>query len=162
MNPSTTKKYTALLNNIGTTVQKARENAVKAINTELVNAYWHIGKYIVEFEQGGKQRAAYGAELLVKLSSDLKLKYGKGFSRSSLQLMRLFYIRYPKFDTTTLKRPIRQTVSGKSQIYQTVSGISLSWSHYAELLTVSDDLARNFYEKQSIQENWSCNRRTFQ
>ncbi|MEO6719073.1 MAG: PDDEXK nuclease domain-containing protein [Ferruginibacter sp.] len=149
------KKYTALLDNIGSTLQKARENAVKAINTELVIAYWNIGKYIIEFEQGGKQRAEYGAELLVTLASDLKLKYGKGFSRSSLQLMRLFYIKYPNLQTVSGQSPIRQTLSGKSRINQTVSGISLSWSHYAELLTVSDDMARSFYEKQSIQENWS-------
>ena len=155
MNPSTIK-YTALLDNIGTTLQKARENAVKAINIELVTAYWNIGKYIVEFEQGGKQRAEYGAELLVKLASDLKVKYGKGFSRSSLQLMRLFYIKYPNLQTSSGRSPrIRQTVSGKLQKNQTLSGISLSWSHYAELLTVSDDLARTFYEKQSIKENWS-------
>ena len=90
-------------------------------------AYWNIGKYIVEFEQGGKQRAEYGAELLVKLASDLKVKYGKGFSRSSLQLMRLFYIKYPNLQTSSGRSPrIRQTVSGKLQKNQTLSGISLA------------------------------------
>lgn len=126
-------KYNELLDNIGSTLQNARENAAKAVNVELVNANWLIGKYIVEYEQQGTERANYGVELLVSLSKDLKTRFGKGFSRSNLKLMRLFYIKYPK--------------------YQTVSGI-LSWSHYAELLTVSDDLARSFYEKQSIKENW--------
>ncbi|HJV78939.1 MAG TPA: PDDEXK nuclease domain-containing protein [Paludibacter sp.] len=127
-------KYNQLLDNIGTTLQKAKENAIKAINTELVKANWEIGRHIVEFEQQGKEKADYGSALLTNLAKDLKIKYGKGFSKSNIYLCRLFYIKYPKF----------QTVSGK-----------LSWSHYAELLTVSDDLARSFYEKQSIKENWS-------
>ena len=148
-------KYNQLLDNIGFTLQKARENAIKAINTELVKANWEIGRYIVEFEQQGKERAGYGSELLVSLSKDLKIEFGKGFSRSNLQLMRLFYIKYPNFQTVFGKSEIRQTVSGKSAKSQTLSGILLSWSHYAELLTVSDDLARSFYEKQSNKENWS-------
>jgi len=148
-------KYNQLLDKIGSVFQNAKENAYKAINTELVKANWEIGKHIVEFEQHGKERAEYGTELLIKLSIDLKKKYGKGFSRSALQLMRLFYLKYPKFQTVSGESSIRQTVSGKSEKRQTVSGISLSWSHYAELLTVSDNLARNFYEKQSIKENWS-------
>ena len=148
-------KYNELLDSIGSTLLKARENAIKAINTQLVKANWEIGRHIVEFEQHGKDRAKYGDELLVTLSSDLKTRFGKGFSRSSLQLMRLFYIKYPTFRTVPGKLSIRQTVSGKSAKSQTLSGILLSWSHYAELLTVSDDLARSFYEKQAIKENWS-------
>ncbi len=133
MKPSV-NKYNQLLVNIGSTLQKAKENAIKAINTELVKANWEIGRHIVEFEQQGKEKADYGSALLTNLAKDLKTKYGKGFSKSNIYLCRLFYIKYQKF----------QTVSGK-----------LSWSHYAELLTVSDDLARSFYEKQSIKENWS-------
>lgn len=133
MKPSV-NKYNQLLVNIGSTLQKAKENAIKAINTELVKANWEIGRHIVEFEQHGKEKADYGSALLTSLAKDLKTKYGKGFSKSNIYLCRLFYTKYQKF----------QTVSGK-----------LSWSHYAELLTVSDDLARSFYEKQSIKENWS-------
>jgi len=126
--------YNELLDSIGSTLQRARENTIKAINTELVKANWEIGRHIVEYEQKGKEKAAYGSVLLMRLAKDLKVKYGKGFSKSSIYLYRQFFIKYP--------------------IFQTVSGI-LSWSHYAELLTVSDDLARSFYEKQSIKENWS-------
>ncbi len=126
-------KYSELLDNIGSTLQRARENAAKAVNSELVKANWEIGQYIVEYEQHGKEKADYGSALLTNLAKDLKIKYGKGFSKSSIYLCRQFYIKYPKF----------QTVSGK-----------LSWSHYAELLTVSDDLARSFYEKQTVKENW--------
>jgi len=128
------QKYSELIDSIGLTLQKARENAVKAINAELVNANWEIGRYIVEFEQDGKEKAEYGSSLLSNLANDLKTTYGKGFSKSNIYLCRQFFISYPKF----------QTVSGK-----------LSWSHYAELLTISDQLARSFYEKQAIIENWS-------
>lgn len=131
---STSNKYNQLLDNIGSTLQQARESAIKAINTGLVKANWEIGRHIVEFEQQGKEKADYGSALLTNLAKDLKTKYGKGFSKSNIYLCRLFYIKYQKF----------QTVSGK-----------LSWSHYAELLTVSDDLARRFYEKQGVKENWS-------
>jgi len=133
MKPSK-NKYNELLDNIGSTLQKARENAIKAINTELVKANWEIGRHIVEFEQHGKEKADYGSSLLTSLAKDLKTRFGKGFSKSNIYLCRQFYIKYQKF----------QTVSGK-----------LSWSHYAELLTVSDDLARSFYEKQSINESWT-------
>lgn len=126
--------YDQLLGNIGITLQKARENAFKAINHELVKANWEIGKHIVEYEQHGNEKADYGSSLLTNLAKDLKIAYGKGFSKSTIYLCRQFYLKYPIF----------QTVSGK-----------LSWSHYAELLTVSDDLARAFYEKQAVLENWS-------
>lgn len=126
--------YRQLIDNIGSTLQRSRINALRAINRELVIANWEIGKHIVEFEQNGKEKADYGSSLLTNLSKDLKATYGKGFGKSNIYLCRQFYLKYPIF----------QTVSGK-----------LSWSHYAELLTVSDDLARAFYEKQAELENWS-------
>lgn len=131
---SVTSKYDQLLNQIGFSLQSARENAIRAINTELVKANWEIGRHIVEFEQDGKEKAEYGSSLLSYLAKDLKLKFGKGFSKSNIYLCRQFYLKYPIF----------QTVSGK-----------LSWSHYSELLTISDDFARSFYEKQALEESWS-------
>ncbi len=126
--------YKQLIETIGSTVAKARTNALLAINHELIKANWEIGKHIVEYEQKGKEKAEYGSALLSNLSKDLKSNFGKGFGKSNLYLCRQFYLKYPIF----------QTVSGK-----------LSWSHYAELLTISDELSRNFYEKQSVLENWS-------
>ncbi len=120
MKPSKTK-YNDLLDNIGQTIETARQNAFKAVNTELVKANWEIGRHIVEFEQHGHERAEYGSDLLAKLSKDLKLRYGKGFGRRNVLDMRRFYIAYPKW----------QTVSAK-----------LSWSHFIVLLGVSDDTAR--------------------
>ncbi len=128
------KKYNLLINSIGELLEKSRAQVVQTIDTILVRTYWEVGKRIVDYEQKGGEKAEYGSELLSRLSKDLKLKYGKGFSKSNVYLMRLVYLKYPKF----------QTLSGK-----------LSWSHYVELLSVSDDLGRSFYEKQCIKENWS-------
>lgn len=133
MNPDRIK-YNDLLSSIGQAIETARQNAVKAVNTEMLKANWEIGRHIVEFEQYGHERAEYGSGLLARLSKDLKLRYGKGFGRRNVLDMRRFYLAYPKW----------QTVSAK-----------LSWSHYIALLGVSDDTARKFYEKQSTHENWS-------
>ena len=81
-------KYNELLDNIGSTLKIARENAIKAINTELVKANWEIGRHIVEYEQQGKEKADYGSSLLQNLVTDLKIKYGKGFSKSNVYLCR--------------------------------------------------------------------------
>lgn len=128
------KKYLGLIYSIGALLEQGRKEAYHAVNQILVKTYWEIGKQIVEYEQEGKEKAEYGSALLNNLSKDLKLRHGKGFSKSNVYLMRLFYLKYPKF----------QTVSGK-----------LSWSHYVEFLSIDEDTARQFYENQSLKENWS-------
>ena len=77
-------KYTTLINEIGTLLQKGREQVAHSVNTILVQTYWLIGKHIVEFEQGGKEKADYGSQLLDQLAKDLSEQYGKGFSRSNV------------------------------------------------------------------------------
>ena len=126
--------YQALIVSITDCLSQGQTQAAKQVNTVLLGTYWQIGRQIVEFEQNGQDRAEYGSRLLQSLTKDLKTQLGKGFSRSNLQYMRLLYLTYPKC----------QTLSGK-----------LSWSHYIELLAISDDLARSFYEQQCINENWS-------
>lgn len=126
--------YQKLIEKIGITYEAAKSKVVSAVNTEMLHAYWEIGKDIIEFEQGGKLKAEYGKQLLENLSKDFSLRYGKGFSRSNLNYMRLLYNKYP----------ICETLSHK-----------LSWSHYYELLKTEDDLAREFYENQSIADNWT-------
>lgn len=81
-------KYTDLINQIGGLLQKGREQVAKSVNTILVNTYWLIGRHIVEFEQGGKERAEYGSFLFDQLSKDLTRLYGRGFSRPNLLYMR--------------------------------------------------------------------------
>lgn len=127
-------KYHQLLDSIGLTIEQARQNAIKAVNTELVKANWEIGRHIVEYEQHGQERAEYGSELLAKLSKDLRQRYGKGFGRRNILDMRRFYLAYQKW----------QTVSAK-----------LSWSHYIALISISDDTTRKFYEKHTLNENLS-------
>ena len=126
--------YQELIERIGNTYQSAKSKIISAVNTEMLQAYWQIGKDIIEFEQGGKLKAEYGKQLLENLAKDLSLRYGQGFSRSNINYMRLLYNKYP----------ICETLSHK-----------LSWSHYYELLKVDDDLAREFYEKQTITESWT-------
>ena len=126
--------YDQLLSKIGAAIAKGRGRAIQAVNAQLLETYWQVGQFIVEFEQGGQARAEYGARLIPRLSSDLTLRHGNGFSRSNLKSMRQFYLAYPKS--------------------QTLSGL-LSWSHVVELLKIDDPLERSFYEKQMVAENWS-------
>ena len=78
--------YQQLVERIGATYQIAQQKIGAAVNTEMLIAYWEIGKDIVEFEQGGKLKAEYGKALLVNLSKDLILRYGKGFSLSLIHI----------------------------------------------------------------------------
>lgn len=115
-------------------INQSRKNVARQVNYEILATYWKIGEVIVKYEQNEQIRAAYGEKTLIQLSKRLTKELGRGFSRSNLQNMRLFYMQYP----------ICQTVSGK-----------LSWSHYCELLTVSDVDKREFYEKECIDSKWS-------
>lgn len=129
--PQNIEIYQKLIDSIGITIESARQRAFQAVNNELLKANWDIGKYIVEYEQHGNDKAEYGSSLLTNLSKDLQKRFGKGFSKSNIYLMRQLYLKY--------------------QIFQSVTG-KLTWTHYAELLGVSDDHARGFYEKQ-VSEN---------
>jgi hypothetical protein len=125
--------YHLLIRQISSAVSDAKKNVASTINNALVETYWNIGKYIVEFEQDGQVRAKYGEQLLVNLSKDLTVLLGKGFSRSNLFNMRLFYMRFPIF----------QAVHGK-----------LSWTLLAEIIRIDDELERNFYLAETVNENW--------
>ncbi len=124
----------AIISEIRQILKSARENVVKAVNNELLLAYWNIGKIIVEYEQSGSEKAAYGKELLKTLSKELTREMGKGFSVSNLQYMRRLYFGYPNQQTLSVK---------------------LSWSHYCELLNITDISARSFYEQEALNSNWS-------
>ncbi len=134
MTLSSKNEYSTLIDSIGSLLEHGRKQAFQAVNQILIQTYWQIGKRIVEYEQNGRLKAEYGSALLDNLSNDLKLRYGKGFSRRNILDMRRFYLSYPKW----------QTVSAE-----------LSWSHYVELLSIDDALERSFYEKQCVNERWS-------
>ena len=119
--------------NIRSVLEEARKRVNRNIQSEMVLAYWQIGKMIVE-KQGGESRAKYGDELIKELSTQLTNDFGRGFDESSLRRMRQFYTLFPK----------RATVSHE-----------LSWSHYRLLIKVENEHARDFYVKESISANWS-------
>ena len=129
-----TDGYRQLLEQISGAYTQGRVRAVQAVNAQLIEAYWQVGRHIVDYEQVGQLRAEYGKALISTLAADLGLRHGKGFSRSNLVYMRLLYLRYP-----ISQKPSHQ----------------LSWSHYVELLKLDDELERGFYEKQAIAEHWS-------
>lgn len=127
-------KYQSLIEQIGGLLQSGRQKAIQSVNTILVQTYWQIGRYIVEFEQHGNERAEYGTQLFERLSKDLTMAYGKGFSRSNLLYMRKLYLSFQ----------ISETLSHK-----------LTWSHYFEILKADSELEIGFYSKQCENENWS-------
>jgi len=112
----------------------AQNTVARAINLVMVQAYFEIGRLIIEEEQHGEARAGYGEEILETLSRRLKIEFGKGFSVRNLRNMRTFYVTFKN----------RQTLSAK-----------LSWSHYILLMRLDNEHARNFYLKESETENWS-------
>ncbi|MDU7026917.1 DUF1016 N-terminal domain-containing protein [Robinsoniella peoriensis] len=110
-----TNQYTSsVVSEIKTILDSSRNKVAAQVNTKLLSTYWKIGEIIVRYEQNDQIRAAYGENTLKQLSKSLSKEFGKGFSRSNIYNMRLFYLSYQKI----------QTVSGK-----------LSWSHYCELLS---------------------------
>ena len=129
-----TSEMSPILQEIKTILDTARNNVARQVNNELLNTYWNIGRIICEYEQSDSARADYGKQTLRALSKELTKEFGKGFSVSNIQFMRRFYQTY--------------------QIQQTAS-VKLSWSHYCELLSISDTDKRNFYEKEAVNSNWS-------
>lgn len=125
-----------LYNRISKLLKASRERTIRAINTTMVTTYFEIGRFIVEEEQNGKERATYGKEILKNLSIKLTKEYGKGFSETNLEQMRKFYKVYG----------ISQTLSEE---------FKLSWSHYLILMRMENSNARQFYEIEAINNNWS-------
>lgn len=113
---------------------ESQSTVVRAVNMVMMQAYFEIGRLIVDDEQHGQARAGYGEETLMALSRKLKAEFGKGFSVRNLRNMRTFYVTFKN----------RQTLSAK-----------LSWSHYTLLMRLENEQARNFYLKEAETENWS-------
>ena len=146
------QEYNYLLDHISETYTNGRVRAFTAANVALVETYWKIGQHIVEFEQGGNEKAEYGSRLLERLSKDLSLKFGRGFGLSNIKRFRQFYLAYP-----IGAKPSHQLQNDGNQLNAISAKAShhLSWSHYIELLKIESSVERSFYEKQIIIENWS-------
>lgn len=132
---STEQTYTYLLNDLRQIIDTARRQAYATVNKAMVTAYWQMGKRIVEEEQEGNARADYGKQLLKQLSKALTAEYGKGFSVNQLYYFRQFYLTFP-------------------EIFHTACGI-LTWSHYKRLLSVQNEVARNWYLEEAAEQMWS-------
>jgi hypothetical protein len=143
-------EYQTLLTSVSVVLQEGRRSAAKSVNAVLTTTYWLVGKRLVEQEQKGQERAVYGSEMLKRLSTDLRGRFGRGFSERNLEQMRLFYLEW--------KNP--QTLSAKSGA-GTVPAFSLSWSHYGRLLSVPDQDARRHYEASQCSPNHSPGRDLF-
>ncbi len=155
--PASASNYEGLVADLSRLLEDARRVSARAVNTVMTATYWEFGRRIVEFEQGGEERAGYGEELLRQLARDLSKRLGRGFSVTNLQNFRTFFLNWP----------IQQTASGKlpgGKIHQTVSGelaaagrpeFPLPWSHYVRLMAVKEEAARRFYETEALRGGWS-------
>ena len=157
--PAITKAYIAEIKQI---LREARAKAYTAVNNAMVEAYWLIGKRIVEETQQGEQRANYGEQVIKNLSKALTAEFGKGFSERNVRNFRQFYQMFPK-------NPIRQTLfanSGKTQKSRTNLAISdcqiqssellppLNWTHIQRIMRVSNPETRVWYLKEAAERSW--------
>jgi predicted nuclease of restriction endonuclease-like (RecB) superfamily len=152
-------------------VEAARGHVVRSVNTAMVQAYWLIGREIVEVEQHGEKRAGYGDEVIERLALRLARKLGEGFGARTLRRIRQFYATYPEGSelppelggppkrTAALSkskpREIRTAALTKSRGASAPFPPHLGWSHYLVLLRVTNPTARAFYEIEAVRESWS-------
>ena len=128
------KANSHLVDNIRQTLQEARKSIAHSVNATLVRAYWQVGKHIVEYEQGGAERAKYGKKVINSISKQLVTEFGSGFTPTNLRYMRQFYLSFPIYHTLCDK---------------------LSWSHCRTLLKVQNNDTMLWYLSECVQENWS-------
>ena len=171
--------YDSVFREVAGLVTAARQSAARSVNAVMTAAYWMIGRHIVEFEQSGEERAAYGTALIERLALDLKRRFGRGFSRQNLQQMRVFYLTYPPGSMCqtpsgesrdSSAQTIRQTPSGEfgdvpprhlstasaeSSLTSVAARFPLPWSAYTRLLSLKNPRAREFYEAEALRGGWS-------
>ena len=129
-----TQSFDGLVRELRSFITESRRQVVRAVDVAQVRTCWGVGRYIVEFEQGGAARAEFGTKLLTRLSEALTQDFGKGFDASNLRYMRLFYQAFPICDALRHE---------------------LSWTHYRTLIRVEDPKARDWYISEAITQNWS-------
>ncbi len=123
-----------LVSDIRELIHAARQQVVQAVNRAMVQTYWHIGRLILEDEQQGEARAAYGQQQLQRLSRELTREFGKGFDVRNLRNMRAFYQAFPNRNALRTE---------------------LSWTHYRALLRVESPRAREWYMAEAADQHWS-------
>lgn len=173
--PSDPDSYSVIHSDIVILLEAARSAAARSVNALMTASYWETGRRIVEFEQGGRNRATYGDDLIKRLGADLTRQFGRGFGWRNLAQMRSFYLAWPT-------ERILQTLSAKSFAQQTLPAVlgdprtraisetvsrnfidlpalskafPLPWSAYVRLLSVKTEAARRFYETEALRCGWS-------
>jgi len=159
--------YASVLTGVAELLEAARRTSARATNAIMTATYWEIGRRIIEYEQGGKKRAAYGKELLQRLSADLSSRFGRGFSIRNLRTFRQFYVNWPIRQTLSAELPIYPTTMSETpnevmlttyvnfSLKDTANRFPLPWSHYSLLLSVKNPEGRTFYEKEALRGGWS-------
>lgn len=175
----------SLYREIRAVLESARAGAYRAVNTAMVQAYWQVGRLIVEHEQGGLKRAAYGEAVLDDLSQRLTAEFGRGFTTTNLKYMRSFYVAFPirhalrdesaavvKMNALhpepdragkrnaarselAIHHPAREETPAPAQRLSARLRPELSWTHYRLLLGVEDPQAREWYLREAADQHWS-------
>ena len=159
------KNEEQLFDAISRLIEESRRQVAKAVNTAMVYTYYGVGQYIVEFEQGGKERAAYGKEVLKRLSARLTEKYGKGWSVDNLENCRKLFLNYSitepavrKLNQETISEPAVRKSDQKINSEPAARNIHtflLPWTHYLILMREKNPQARRFYEIEAYNQQWS-------
>jgi hypothetical protein len=143
-------------------LEDSRHTSARAVNAVMTATYWEVGRRIVEGEQSGDKRAGYGKELLKRLSSDLTIRFGRGFSQRNLEQMRLFYLGWRISQILSAKsHPTKILPNGDESLSSELSPsvparrFPLPWSHYVRLMMVKSEQARGFYEAEALRGGWS-------
>jgi predicted nuclease of restriction endonuclease-like (RecB) superfamily len=152
--------YNGVLRELSSLIDSARRAAARSVNAVMTSTYFLVGRAIVEEEQRGAKRAAYGEELLERLGADLTERFGRGFSPVNLGTMRLFYLAYAAEISQTLSKKSRsktsQTASEELSLVALAARFQLPWSHYALLVRrAPSDFARSFYETEALRGGWT-------
>ncbi|WP_446009175.1 PDDEXK nuclease domain-containing protein [Candidatus Electrothrix sp.] len=145
-----------LLSDIRKIVTQARNQAYSAVNTAMVQAYWLIGKRIVEEEQNGQERAQYGRQIVKTLSKELTAEFGKGFSVANIKNFRQFYLTFLEniIGYTLCSQSENVSISPEKEIWHTLF-TRLSWSHIRLIMRLANADARAYYIKETAKNNWS-------
>lgn len=142
----------ALFKQVATLIEESRKHVAKAVNTAMVYTYYGVGQYIVDYEQGGNYRAAYGKGVLARLSAKLTNKYGRGWSVETLTKCRKFYNIYA-ISSTPQTESTGKANSSDGQT-KSVPEFTLSWNHYQILMRIENPEERHFYEIEAQRQNW--------
>jgi predicted nuclease of restriction endonuclease-like (RecB) superfamily len=161
--------YDEALRDIVGLLEQARVAAGRSVNAIMTATYWGVGRRIVTVEQGGHERARYGAELLDRLSADLTARFGRGFSARNLRQFRQFYLAWPSpeiWQNSSAKSPAIQTPTPQADVAVSADVVSgdvlavaaafrLPWSAYVRLLSLKTEPARRFYEMEALRNGWT-------